>query len=130
MLFENEYEEASYYAAINRTNELLEYADRCLLGQVVEDGDPPDGVVVVVLLGCRNGCSEALTWDRDYEWRVYCGSCYDADCVGDPPRFVSNSVVGCGKDKVSAAEDWNYQTGELLASEYHPLLTVAAQVAA
>ena len=49
MMFENEYEEATYYAAINRTRELLEYADRCLLAQMVEDGDPPDGVVVEVI---------------------------------------------------------------------------------
>lgn len=37
--------------AAGRVDALLEFADRCLLGQMVEDGDPPDGMVVVVRLG-------------------------------------------------------------------------------
>lgn len=36
--------------AAGRVDALCEYADRCLLGQVVQDGDPPDGVVVEVRL--------------------------------------------------------------------------------
>jgi len=36
-------------AAEQRTLQLLEAADACLLGQQVTGGDPPDGVVVEVV---------------------------------------------------------------------------------
>jgi hypothetical protein len=44
-----------------------------------------------------------------YEMQVTCYGCYDADCVGDPPRFVSRSIVGRGRTRAEAIEDWNEQ---------------------
>ncbi len=48
------------------------------------------------------------------EWCVSCSNCYDADCVGDPPEYVSSSITGWGHDQQAAIEDWNYMVEESL----------------
>jgi hypothetical protein len=52
------------YAEVNRTRELLELADRCLLGQMVQDGDPPDGVNV--LFASKASCDSENCPCHDY----------------------------------------------------------------
>lgn len=43
---------------------------------------------------------------------VSCSNCYDADCVGDPPRYVSSSLTGGGRWRSEAVADWNAQVEE------------------
>lgn len=42
-----------------------------------------------------------------FGFSVTCGNCYDTDCVGDPPRFVSMSPSGSGLTRLAAIADWN-----------------------
>lgn len=49
-----------------------------------------------------------------YEINVYC--CVDADLVGDPPEYVSSSIVGRGQSIADAFADWNEQVEERAAS--------------
>lgn len=44
--------------AEGRIDRLLEYADEALMGKMEQDGDPPDGIVVEVVLGATHvaGC--------------------------------------------------------------------------
>jgi len=46
---------------------------------------------------------------------VTCGNCYDADCDGDPPRFVSSSLEGVGNTRAAAIADWNETVAEALS---------------
>ena len=43
----------------------------------------------------------------DFGITVYCSNCYDADCVGDPPEFVSTSPTGHGRTLSDAIDAWN-----------------------
>jgi hypothetical protein len=43
---------------------------------------------------------------------VACDNCYDADCVGDPPRFVSTAPIGSGMTLAEAIENWNQSVEE------------------
>jgi hypothetical protein len=46
--------------------------------------------------------------DNDgWMWTVCCSGCYDADLVGDPPRYVSRSLSGSGLRLSHAIADWN-----------------------
>lgn len=54
-------------------------------------------------------CGRAPTVDHCYGMTVSCGNCYDADCVGDPPRFVGLAPLGSGMTLSEAIEDWNAQ---------------------
>lgn len=47
-----------------------------------------------------------------YEYECVCYGCYDADCVGDPPRYVSRSIVGHGRTRDDAIADWNEQVAD------------------
>ena len=38
---------------------------------------------------------------------VSCSGCYDADCVGDPPRYVTDSYMAFAKTEEAAVEEWN-----------------------
>lgn len=67
-----------------------------------------------VAVPCHN-CKATPTAGPDaagYEMQVVCYDCYDADCVGDPPRFVSRSIVGSGRTLSDAIRDWNEQQEE------------------
>ena len=46
---------------------------------------------------------------------VVCGNCFDADCVGDPPEYVTSCITASGGTKAEAIEDWNWKV-----SEYEP----------
>lgn len=48
-------------------------------------------------------------WDASGwgDYIVTCTNCYDADCVGDPPRYVSKSLAGYGADRDEAVSEWN-----------------------
>lgn len=50
-------------------------------------------------------------------YHVYCVNCYDADCVGDPPRFVSRSPVGIGSTIEKAFKAWE----ELAEEDFKPV---------
>ena len=52
--------------------------------------------------------------DRDFEWTAVCTNCYDADCVGDPPRFVSSSIHAMGRTRDDVIEEWNEQVADYL----------------
>lgn len=55
---------------------------------------------------CNNPPNMEQT-DFSQLWSVWCSDCYDADCVGDPPRYVSNSLVATSRTLEDAIEDWN-----------------------
>lgn len=60
-------------------------------------------------------CGSEPTLDADYVgWLIHCSNCYDADCVGDPPQMVSDSITGWGHTKEEATEDWNEKQMEAL----------------
>lgn len=42
-----------------------------------------------------------------YEWMLICHNCYDADCVGDPPRYVSRSLTAHGRTFDEAIAEWD-----------------------
>ncbi len=86
------------------------------------------GVEAILLTSCRNGCDPSeMVVTRDYEWQIYCGSCYDCDC--DSEGFHSSAVLATGRTLVKAADEWNRLTGDLKESDYSSLLTVSAPVA-
>jgi len=45
-------------------------------------------------------------------YSVYCRNCYDVDCVGDPPRYVSLSMTVHGRTRDEAIEEWNERVKE------------------
>lgn len=38
---------------------------------------------------------------------VHCDNCYDVDCQGDPPRFVSLGRIVHGNTEAEAIAEWN-----------------------
>jgi hypothetical protein len=48
-------------------------------------------------------------------WDLCCSNCFDADCVGDPPEYVTSCIQGSGGTKAEAIDDWNWKV-----SEYEP----------
>jgi len=38
---------------------------------------------------------------------AYCSGCYDCDCVGDPPQYVSLGPIYHGKTEADALQQWN-----------------------
>jgi hypothetical protein len=59
----------------------------------------------MTLLPCPVCSTTQYLSDGGYglEILLSCSNCYDADCVGDPPRYVSRSITA------SSVEDWNEQ---------------------
>ena len=52
--------------------------------------------------------AEHVRVEPDYiGYTVYCTGCYDCDCVGDPPQFVSLRPVFHGKTEAEALQEWN-----------------------
>ncbi len=45
-------------------------------------------------------------------YSIYCDNCYDCDCVGDPPRFVSLAPTYTGDTKLEAINEWNENIDE------------------
>lgn len=65
-----------------------------------------------VPLACHK-CKLEPTIEPDYDRvTVVCGNCFDADMVGDPPHYISRSIVGEGHTREAAIEDWNERTEE------------------
>jgi hypothetical protein len=52
---------------------------------------------------------EVTVWDSSGwgDYIVTCTNCYDADSVGDPPRYVSTSLAAYGCDRDEAIASWN-----------------------
>jgi hypothetical protein len=46
---------------------------------------------------------------------VSCGSCFDADLVGDPPRYVPCAPIGAGLTVAEAIASWNEAVEERAA---------------
>lgn len=44
---------------------------------------------------------------------LHCGACYDADFDGE--SFVSKCIVGYGRNKLAAIDDWNEKVEDVLA---------------
>lgn len=57
---------------------------------------------------CKCGRKPAM--ERTGYWlAISCDNCFDADCVGDPPRYVALSPVGGGESASEAVDDWNWK---------------------
>lgn len=65
----------------------------------------------MALLPCPR-CGKAPAADLSYGVTIACDDCYDADCVGDPPQYVSLTECGSGMTVSEAAANWNAQVEE------------------
>lgn len=58
--------------------------------------------------------NEHVKMDAPYMgFSLCCDNCYDCDCVGDPPEYVSLAPLAWGMTQQEAIESWN----ELVANE-------------
>ncbi len=54
-------------------------------------------------------------WDCGLGVSVSCVECFDADCAGDPPEYVSRSLQGTGGTEAQAVAAWNERVEEFIA---------------
>lgn len=71
---------------------------------------------------CKHGDVKTEPDAAGYEYQTYCHNCYDADCVGDPPRFVSNSLMGHGRSHDESIASWNEEV-----EMYEPTIPLAGR---